>query len=639
MNAAQACYGPHDQRVQAVSGVAFGRCLYHLLPEDRFDRQPLLDTGKRWLLVADVRLDNREELERDLDLGPSFASRHSDGHLLLHDWMRWREGIVDRIAGDFAFAVWDFQEKVLVLARDPLGQRPLHYREEVGGFAFASMPSGLHALGIERAPDIPRIAAFLADAFPDAGYVGFSNIKSLPAGHLLRWSDGKLDRRRYWSPAPKELRLRSDEDYVDAFREQIDAAVRSRLRGCDGRVATQLSSGYDSGTVTATAARLLRSERGTVTAFTAAPRLGFDGFVPRGRIADESAVAAMTAALHSNVEHVVVRPDGTSPLELLDDLHHFTQSAGGNICNHVWWTAIEKQASARGFKVLLTGEQGNLTISAGGPQQLADLVRTGRWLTWLREASLAPRGTGMTWKGVLANSLGPWLPRRLWLRLASSHGIMASNLNEPFLLAEPLRSQMMAVHRSTGRDPRPPRNSFTLRCRLLQRQDSGNFRKAALAMWGLDERDPTADPRLIDFCLSLPPDRLLKNGVRRPLAQKALADRLPDAVLRPKARGLQMADWYEQMAQGESAQLVERLSQSPAASALIDFGRVRDLIDRWPAGWEGWDVEADYRGALLRALAAAHFVAGAERPLCEWEATRPAGAASVSEVRKTAGTR
>ncbi|HEX4738356.1 MAG TPA: asparagine synthetase B family protein [Allosphingosinicella sp.] len=500
------------------------------------------------------------------------------------------------------------------------------------------MPSGLHALGIERAPNIPRIAEFLADAFPVDGYAGFSNISSLPAGHLLRWSDGKLERRQYWDPAPRELSLRSDDEYVEAFREQIDTAVRSRLRGCDGRVATQLSSGYDSGTVTATAARLLRNEGGTVTAFTAAPRLGFDGFVPRGRLADESAIAAMTAALYPNVEHFVLRPDGTSPLQILDDLHRFAQFAGGHICNHTWWTAIQKQVSARGIKVLLTGEQGNLTLSAGGPQQLADLIRTGRWLAWLREAFLAPREMGMTWKGVLASSLGPWLPRRLWVRLAASHGVMAAKLNEPFLLAEPFRSQMMALHRSTGRDPRPPRNSFALRCRLLQRQDSGNFRKAALAQWGLDERDPTADSRLISFCLSLPPDRLLKNGVRRPLAQKALADRLPEAVLKPKARGLQMADWYEHITPSESAQLAERLSRSAAASTLIDFGRVRELIGKWPPpDWEGWDVEAEYRGALLRSLAAAHFVAYAEGPLTDWQTAPVRWSGAVPQASIGAG--
>lgn len=613
MAEAQSVYGPEDRSTGLSGEAAFGRCLRRILPEDAFDFQPLLSAGEARLFVADVRIDNRDAVADALGLPKPAAGSLSDSALLMRAWDKWRDAALEKVVGDFAFAAWDGPRRELVIARDALGQRPLHFWMFSGGFAFASMPSGLHALGVERAPDVHRLAEFLADLAPVNGRVGFRYIEALPAGHLLRWSPEGVRRRRYWDPSPRELRMANSDEYVEAYREQLDRAVRSRLRGCGESVATQLSSGYDSGAVTATAARLLRHDGGKVTAFTAAPRRGFSGAVPRGRIADESGVAALVADLHPNVEHVILRPDGTSPFDLLGSLHRYSQYPGGHICNHVWWSAILRGASERGLRVLLTGEQGNLTISAGGLPQLADLVRKGRMLRWVREARAVRPGMGVTWKGVLAASFGPWMPKLLWRQIVARFQGFSARHNAPFLLAEPLRSEMMVRNAAEARDPRPPGNSIEQRLDFLKRADQGSYRKASLAVWGVDERDPTADTRLIDFCLSLPADQLLRDGVRRPLARRALADRLPEEVLSPHARGYQMADWYEQIKAGDARRLATHLASSAAATFLVDFGQVMRMIDGWP----GEDLNrlqtiGEYRMGLLRALDAAAFAAWAE---------------------------
>lgn len=131
-------------------------------------------------------------------------------------------------------------------------------------------------------------------------------------------------------------------------------------------MATHLSAGYDSGTVTATAARLLRGSGGKVLAFTSAPREGFAGDVPRGRVADESPYAAETAKLHPNVQHIFVRSKGVNQLSLLDRTHELVQYPVGQLSNNVWWSAINAEASSRGARVILTGQAGNHTLSAGG---------------------------------------------------------------------------------------------------------------------------------------------------------------------------------------------------------------------------------------------------------------------------------
>jgi len=603
MVAAQSCYGPHDQSVARLGDVAFGRALYRLLPEDRFDSQPLIDRSGRWMLAADARIDNREELLDALML--SREESLSDGALLLLAWERWREATLDRLLGDFAFAVWDIQDKSLTLVCDPAGQRPLHYHRGASFVAFASMPQGLHAL-----PEIPRrlaheqLAAVIADFRRQGSATFFEGIAKLEPGQALKIDPTRTQSRRYWQMPSREIRFANEADYFEAFREQFDRATRARLRGAGAVVGSHLSAGLDSSGVTATAARLIAPAGGRVTAFTSAPRLGFDAPVLAPRIADESSLAAEVAALYPNVEHVVVRSAGVSPLDLLGQDAELFQEPVGHACNIVWWSAVHDEARSRGISVMLTGETGNLTTSAGGLPMLAEFVRKGRWRRWWREAR-AVAGTGPSWRGVLATSFGPWTPKPIWQLLnrlvAKDPGVQGIPLLHP-----ELRPAMEARAVSEARSVRLPADNRKFRWELLQQHSPGNFRKGILARWGIDERDPTADRRVADFCFSIPADILFSAGVTRRLARVAFADRLPASVLQAP-RGYQYADWYEGIS-GESLQRTLADLQAGPAACLLDFDVLRHRVATWPqTDWHLSENIGTYRLAFLKALSVGSF--------------------------------
>ena len=116
----------------------------------------------------------------------------------------------------------------------------------------------------------------------------------------------------YWAPgAAAADQLGGDSDYVEALREHQDTAVRAQLRGAEGKVGAQLSGGLDSSAVAATAARLMAPAGGQVVAFTSVPRDGFG--TPWKGLVDEGPLAAATAALYPNMEHVLVRPLPAGP--------------------------------------------------------------------------------------------------------------------------------------------------------------------------------------------------------------------------------------------------------------------------------------------------------------------------------------
>ena len=605
MLSAQAEFGPGDSSLLGLGPAVLGRRLYRLLPEDDFDLRPLVSESGESLLIGDVRLDNREELIGAL--GFNRVLQASDSLLLLRAYERWGDDLLERIVGDFAFAVWNRSSELLTLVRDPLGQRPLHYHLGPEFVAFASMPQGLHALSkVSKTLNRERLARFVADLPKDASGTYFKNVSKVEPGQVLKISRRGIQARRYWAPSTKNIHYPKEESYAEAFREHLDRATRARLRGAESLIAAHLSAGLDSGGVASTAARLMAGSGGRVVAFTSAPRHGFSGPVPRGRIADESLPAAEVAAAYANMEHVIVRLGRRSPLDELESASKSYQEPVAFPCNYLWWSAINDEAKARGISVRLTAEAGNLAFSAGGPGALSRFIRDGQWLRWSREAT-AMRRQMPSWRGVFAASFGPWVPRQAWRalnRFASAdrsdggRGLLRHEYRREFLehgLGRSAKNKLVGDERA-------------FRLRMLQNLEVGNSKKGGLAQWQIDGRDPTADRRLVEFCLSLPPEQLLRDGVTRRMARVGLSDRMPQSVLYGP-RGYQSADWYEMLKPADFDDVLDRLEGTEAAEVL-DLGAVRQLASRWPGeNVASLKTVGTFRMDLLRAISAGIFAA------------------------------
>ncbi|WP_353204855.1 asparagine synthase-related protein, partial [Sphingomonas sp.] len=458
----------------------------------------------------------------------------------MHAYEVWGIALLVHVIGDFAFAIWDRRSHRLYLGCDPTGQRPLHYRFTASRVEFASMPVGLIATMPARpAVDAPKIAAFIDNRHSPLSSSYFEGIFRVPAGHYVVFDSGVRTERQYWDPQPKTLRLVRTEDYVDAFHAHIEQAVKARLRDAGQIVGTQLSSGRDSSTITAITARLLERTGRRVLSATGAPRAGFTGAAPERKAIDESAVAAETARLYANVAHIVVRPEHSFDFDDCARLWDYYQEPIINACNFPWLAGINRRLGEHGVSVLLTGDLGNLTISAGGYATLPDFLWQGSWRSWLREfRTLGAKGR-MRWRGALAVSAGGYIPSPLWALLARATGRSNQDLGRPLI-----RKAWQSSDRTASIMAQPPRNTHRNRVDLILNTSIAGIRKGNLAQFGIDERDPTSDRRLIEFCLSLPADQLLKDGIERPLFTAAMTGLVAPDVIAGKLRGLQAADWY-----------------------------------------------------------------------------------------------
>lgn len=615
---AQAMWGPEPAARRTLGAATLGRRLWALLPEDDHDRGPVAGGDGSLLLVADARIDNRDELAERLGRSPADLARWSEAALLTAAVERWGTDGLGHVAGAFAVAMWDERRRALTLARDPLGERPLHYHRGDGFLAAASMPKGLHAL-----PEVPYRAGAAAAAdflaiLPEGGESFFAGIERVPPGRALTFTADGREERRLWTPRDEPLRLRPEE-YAEGLRAELDRAVACRLRRAGGGVGTHLSGGLDSASVAATAAPALAP--GTLHAFTAVP--GTPTPARAGAIADEGPAAAAAARMHPNIDHVLVRGEGASPLPLLDRHFDLYQRPVMNPCNAVWSAAINDAARARGVRVLLTGGMGNFTLSHDGAPHLPQLLRRGRIVALARIARQL-RARGWTTRRLAATTLGPFLPPGLWRRVSALAGRSWDLDAYSALLPEAAAAHDVAgraAARGTDLSYRPWADGRAMRLWGLDRVDMGPYAKGTLAGWGIDLRDPTADRRLIEWALRVPEEQYILDGEARSLARRAFADRLPPEILRETRRGYQGADWHvgAGAARAGLRAEIESVARCRDAAGLVDVARLRRLLDEWPdlpaddPRWNDPAITDRYRAALLRGLAAGHFLRRAAR--------------------------
>ncbi|TVP44561.1 MAG: asparagine synthetase B [Halomonas sp.] len=608
-------YGRDAQHSWHQQNAGLSRTLLRTTPEDSLDQQPLWRGSDKLAVVFDGRIDNREELCEKLGIEPAQAVQLADSELVYRACLQWDSDAPKHLLGDFAVACWQPQRQRLWLARDPMGVRPLFWYKRDNLFAFATMPKALFAIpGLTKAICEEQLHDYLC-LLPMTGPSSFfQDVYRVEPGHTLVLDEGEVSVQRYHRFDPnRKIHFDTDEEYVEALREHLNRAIACRLRAV-GPIATHLSSGKDSTTVTACAAQLLNQRQQPLIAYTAVPRENFNGPVPTGRHADEGPAARSVAERFDNVKHVLISTDGTSPLDNLHETTEMLDRAPLNACNVAWAAAIRKDAASRGVKALLCGDRGNVSISYDGMPYLPYLLRTGSWRT-LRQVykSMKRHYPTMTWRQMVKFAAAPLIPRSVW-QAFEKYRDRAWELNNHSAISPTFSSNVNTRKRARDLDVdltyQPPADGRKYRIDILNLNDTGEY-NAAANIDGVEYRDPTGDVRLMEFCLAVPETQYLGDGQPQWLLKRLMNGILPDEILHAKTRGLQSADWYEQTERAlpELRLELERLKAHGSAGDYLDLEELEKTLDEWPdSGWASPDVERRYRYKLLRGLSVGTFI-------------------------------
>jgi asparagine synthase (glutamine-hydrolysing) len=142
----------------------------------------------------------------------------------------------------------------------------------------------------------------------------------------------------------------------------------------------------------------------------------------------------------------------------------------------------------------------------------------------------------------------------------------------------------------------------------LTQYSRSDGRAVVRALLGIDDRDPLADRNLVEFCLAVPSDQFLRDGVTRRLPRHAMADRLPREVLNNNRLGQQNPEWFARLSVNRSRMMdvLSALQRSPIAGKYLDLPRLSNLLHNWP---ESPVLDAkSYHYVLPRALHIGQFL-------------------------------
>ena len=588
MRASMDYWGPDGSSLWLIDNIGLGHLQLHNTPESRYEALPRQDAGSRFALTSHARLDNRAELFRLLGIPASEHSTIPDSELILRAYVRWGAACVERLNGDWGFALWDQHERKLFLARDHHGVCGIYFQCQPGSFAFASALKGLLA-GVTTSPrpNLFRLAQVLTSWPGDGVQTAYEEIFRLPPAHTLTVTNGKVETGRYWSPQElPPIRLKTDDEYIEAFLEVYSEAVRCRLR-CSRPVGATLSGGLDSGSVCALAARELRASGECLPVFTSVPVHPTERVTGPSRFGDESLLVEADRQSIGNLDLHYVRAEDFSPLAGIERYLRLHDEPGHAAGNAYWIHALLREAQRLGLGALLTGQGGNGTISwSGGKREVESF-----WpLVWSREWSKLSRqleGSGLTsWKSIKHYLLRPiisrlrekaaryrYLGRERWeeysainLKLARSLDLtrrMTANGHDPFftMLKDPVQARVQLI--LPGAD---------VVGTLLAEDGAG---------YGLELRDPTIDKRLMEFCLALPNDQYRRNGTDRSLIRSAMVGLLPDQVRLNRRRGVQAADLgYRLLATlPEVQRTMALLNQSDQVREVLDIPKMNWVLE------------------------------------------------------------
>jgi asparagine synthase (glutamine-hydrolysing) len=568
-----------------------------LVSHDERARFAVMQLANGDVVVATARLDNRDELT------PLFGDGN-DRALVAAAYAKWGEDACTRLYGDWSFAAWSPRARRLLLARDHFGNTALYHHRAGDAFAFASSRKALFALPhVPRRLNELRLAQHLAFWVTDGAATLHEDVFRLPPGHHLAVTSDAARLTRFWHPEDlPELRLPNDAAYVDAFLARYDAAVRARVR-TTRRIATTLSSGLDSGSVTALAARAVAPSR--LTAFTSVPRFAeIAQLLPRV-VVDEWPLAHVVAEGCGIDDHRPVSAEGVTTIgafrrSLL--LHDEPEFAAGNL--H-WIIDLLAESQAANAGVLLTGQLGNGGVSWSGDQQraLRSFLR-GRWVDAWRAIREFQRNRRTSFARAVSAQIARPLQYRghaFAFRRGWSDGVLARHdaMHPAFARRMRIGDRM----REAGYDPLATGvlevRAQRLRVLLPEINPIGAIWHESGAGYGLDVVDPTGDVRLLELCLAIPDEQFVRGDRDRWLMRRAMDGILPPEVQWNTRRGSQGADLALRLrADSPEIDLVMReLASSPP---------VREYLDP-PAMERRWVLIRD--GAPAAAFAAAPIFA------------------------------
>jgi asparagine synthase (glutamine-hydrolysing) len=548
--------------------------------------QPMSTPDGRFHLSFNGEIYNYLELRDELEsLGHDFASG-TDTEVLLAAWSEWEAEALGRLVGMFAFALVDAERRVLVLARDHFGIKPLYYAPQPGRFAFASeIPPLLEVPGVARRANPQRVYDYLRWSLLDHGRdTMFAGIRQVQPGH---WVELPLDaperpaERPYWQLEPEQLGDVSLEEAAGRLRDLYLESVRIHLRS-DVPVGCAFSGGIDS-SANVSAMRFLSGDELKLHTFSYLPE---DPELSEKRWIDllvhqvgaiSHAVTPTAEELRADLDRLIaVQGEPFNDTSIYAQYRVFQLTRG---------TQVKVMLDGQGADELFAGYRGYLAGRLAGLLRRGRLRAAGRLLSALSEVPGAAAG------GVAARALGRSLPETF-------QPLARRFLGEPSV-PDWIDGDWLQAHAVTLGDPRTAFGAHALREQRLESVRTGlrellRYEDRNSMASSIESRVPFLTPGIAQFAAGLPDEYLIAlDGTSKVALRQSLRGLVPDEILdrrdkigfvTPTAAWLGgLGDWVDDVLASESARAAGPICLEQARRRWRDMRDARRPFD--PVAW------------------------------------------------------
>ncbi|MBP3951505.1 asparagine synthase-related protein [Bacillus suaedae] len=591
-----------------------------ITPESIEEPLPFFDHERETAITADAIIDNRQELYDLLGIDRGLGATMPDSQLILLSYYKWGDESPKHLIGDFAFMIWDKRKNKLFGARDFSGGRTLYYFKNQQQFAFSTTIEALLSLPyVKRRLNETWLAEYLAISSVvdsvDTSITPYMYINQVPPSHSITVIGETIKLTQYCMLTDdKQLILHSDDEYVEAFQEVFQKAVDSRLR-THHNVGADLSGGLDSSSVVSFAAKTLKDQNRKLQTYSYIPTKEFIDFTPKQLMPDERPYIQSTVNYIGGIHAQYLDFEGKDSYSEIDEFLNILEGPYKFFENSFWLKGIFEKANEQNVGVLLNGGRGNFTISWGHAlNYYAELLKKMRWIHLVRELNQYSKNAGgarLRRLPMLTNLAFPFTKK---LYSSTVTYPFPTLINAQFALKHDVYSKLKQYGlNNTGWFSSD--NIYELRRRHFEdifHWNSTNSFAAKLSLrYGLWKRDSTNDLRVIKFCLSVPEEQCVRNGMDRALIRRATKGYLPDKVrLNQRIRGVQGADWVERMKPHWKAFIdeAERMTKDSGVMDFLDEAVIYHALSKAKDGpLSDHATDPDYR-VLMRSVIVSRFI-------------------------------
>jgi asparagine synthase (glutamine-hydrolysing) len=508
------------------TSIGFAYRAFHTNRESRAEIQPLI-AGKQ-ILAWDGRLDNREELISELR--HVLESDRSDAAIVMAAYLKWGVGFLPKLIGDFSLALWDPNERRLLLARDPVGTRPLYYHLNKERIIWSSELLPLvDQAGVSLEVDDEYVAGYLAHE-PDPWLTPYKYIHALPPANALELQGDRVSRSEFWKLNPDaSVRYKSDAEYEDHFRHLFREAVRCRLR-TDGPAWAELSGGLDSSSIVCMADDLIKKGEVQTTKLRTVSQV-FD----ESAEADERRFIRCVEA-QRGIPGLHLREDD---FRLLTSVPYSSRGYAFNpyVYSAAFHRALYEAMSNDGARVVLSGRGGDemLNSSMDPSPELADLLFDLRLRELHRRLHVWSSTLKKPYLKVLWQSAAlPLLPTRVQLAFKRTGKFELPRwLNAQFASRMHMHERMLMTKDIYGCRRPSSRDQASGFISVVRAIATGYRREVA----GVEVSFPFTHVPLVEFLQAIPFEQRVRPGETRSLMRRSLRTLLPPKIVARKSKG------------------------------------------------------------------------------------------------------